>query len=576
MVTRATPEQDTPKVLRGMRASYGNIVYRNSAGKMGRSYLATPIHEGVEEDWTQKYAQVFIKLPTLPESLGDLYALRESMTDRYRGIFSEYMNFARIKESTSDVLQVVARVLDAGIYEQKMKGGLNIILPFLVQEEVEGKNLFEFREKDLRGQLSLEQWLSLAIPIVNALEKVHFAQFAHGDFHPGNIMVTGGPKEFKVKIVDFGQAIIGNLVFNAPDHELRREHNYFNDSQRRGVQSHYSHLSDIYSLGAVLLFLSCNVHLAPKGNPQQEEFLASLLDGHKANGIELVEGIAELIRSHNRELLTSFPALPSIIDKAMNHELSGRYQSVWELRRDLALFSVKTENKPGLTNESEVTETLTTNVFIKRLISQEREAYELSTSQITAKNPRVDRFGHRDIWFTSLLTLLASLEEGDEYYTITTPAFWSSNNLGWNRRFLAINKTLLLRGVNIHRLFVLNKGRDCSKKSSSDLWNKVRAAHLEVLSEIPYKHKQFANFYERLEDEIKDKELFGPNHVVALWFHKKLNQFTTVNFRVDPASSQILGVSFIDYPPSLGEALKEAWMDNLFAGARRIENQDTS
>jgi eukaryotic-like serine/threonine-protein kinase len=72
--------------------------------------------------------------------------------------------------------------------------------PLLVLELVEGEDL---KELLMRGALSLEEALEIAIQIAEALEEAHSKNIVHRDLKPANVRVTPGGK---VKVLDFGLA----------------------------------------------------------------------------------------------------------------------------------------------------------------------------------------------------------------------------------------------------------------------------------------------------------------------------------------------------------------------------------
>src|SRR5205085_2375978 len=65
-------------------------------------------------------------------------------------------------------------------------------------------------------------------------------------------------------------------------------------------------------------------------------------------------------------------------------------------------------------------------------------------------------YGHRDMLISSLCKFLVSLRAGDEYCTMTLPAYWTDGNLGPNGRFLTMNKHIARQGVIIRRLFLVS------------------------------------------------------------------------------------------------------------------------
>ena len=72
-------------------------------------------------------------------------------------------------------------------------------IDFLVMEFIEGETLAQRLEK---GALPLDQALTIAIEIADALDKAHRQGIVHRDLKPGNIMLT----KAGTKLLDFGLA----------------------------------------------------------------------------------------------------------------------------------------------------------------------------------------------------------------------------------------------------------------------------------------------------------------------------------------------------------------------------------
>jgi tRNA A-37 threonylcarbamoyl transferase component Bud32 len=88
------------------------------------------------------------------------------------------------------------------------------------------------------SQMNGAQQKQLARGIFSQLEKLHRADIAHGDFHPGNVMFDS---RGNVKLVDFGLASRGDDMFDAPTgYDMQTARMMFNHIplfRDRGVQS---------------------------------------------------------------------------------------------------------------------------------------------------------------------------------------------------------------------------------------------------------------------------------------------------------------------------------------------------
>ncbi len=71
---------------------------------------------------------------------------------------------------------------------------------FLILELVEGETL---ADRILRGMIPVEETLSIAKQIAEALEQAHEKGIIHRDLKPANIKLTANGK---VKVLDFGLA----------------------------------------------------------------------------------------------------------------------------------------------------------------------------------------------------------------------------------------------------------------------------------------------------------------------------------------------------------------------------------
>jgi serine/threonine protein kinase len=81
---------------------------------------------------------------------------------------------------------------------------------FLVMEHIEGETLAERLKK---GPVPLNEALTYAVQIAEALDKAHRQGVVHRDLKPGNVMLT----KSGAKLLDFGLAKLAGTVPGAPD-----------------------------------------------------------------------------------------------------------------------------------------------------------------------------------------------------------------------------------------------------------------------------------------------------------------------------------------------------------------------
>jgi tetratricopeptide (TPR) repeat protein/tRNA A-37 threonylcarbamoyl transferase component Bud32 len=188
---------------------------------------------------------------------------------------------------------------------------------FLVMEYVPGVTL-EIRL--LRGQMSQAKILKLAIQLASALEAAHAQNVVHGDFKPGNIVIT--PND-QVKVLDFGLARLMPLA----DETLKQSASdpsamagtlpYLSPEQLRGIRPDTR--SDVYALGVVLY------EMAAGRRPHPQATMAALVES-------ILRQEPEPVCSLNPQIAPEFAA---IIHKAIRKDPALRHQSATELRTDL-------------------------------------------------------------------------------------------------------------------------------------------------------------------------------------------------------------------------------------------------
>jgi serine/threonine protein kinase len=164
------------------------------------------------------------------------------------------------------------------------------------------------------GQLAVSEALRICIQTGKGLAKAHAQGIVHRDIKPANIMLTD---EGQVKIVDFGLAKLAGQSALTRSGRAAGTLAYMSPEQARGES--VDARTDIWSLGLVLFELLTGT-LPFKGGHEQA-FVYSILHAEPVRA-------GDVRRDVPREL-------ERIIDKAVEKNPAARYQSMYELVKDL-------------------------------------------------------------------------------------------------------------------------------------------------------------------------------------------------------------------------------------------------
>jgi Tol biopolymer transport system component/predicted Ser/Thr protein kinase len=203
--------------------------------------------------------------------------------------------------------------------------------PFIVMELLEGRTL---RDRMAAGRLPLDTVVKLAIQIAEALGAAHARGIVHRDIKPANVFVTS---DGRAKVLDFGlaklvaesDALAGAATataipavtpkpFITTPGQTMGTVAYMSPEQVRGED--LDERTDIFSCGVVIY-----------------EMVTGSLPFQGATTGVLFDGILNKTPVPVTELNTGAPAeLVRILDKALEKDRELRYQSIREMRADLA------------------------------------------------------------------------------------------------------------------------------------------------------------------------------------------------------------------------------------------------
>ncbi|MFT4028544.1 MAG: Stk1 family PASTA domain-containing Ser/Thr kinase [Protaetiibacter sp.] len=278
-------------VTEGVRTLAG----RYEIGKLlGRGGMAE-VHEGLD---TRLNRRVAVKL--LRPSLATDPAFRT----RFR---QEAQAAARMAHPT------IVRVFDAG--EETVSGpdGIEVQLPFIVMERVDGKLLSDVIDN---GPVPAEEAARITTGILTALEYSHRAGVVHRDIKPGNVMITPNGQ---IKVMDFGiaRAISESSANVAQTSAVLGTASYFSPEQARGES--VDARTDLYSTGVVLY------ELLTGRAPFRGDSPVAVAYQH----------VSELPTPPNAVNPAVSPAMSAVVMHALAKDRFERFQSAAEFRADL-------------------------------------------------------------------------------------------------------------------------------------------------------------------------------------------------------------------------------------------------
>jgi len=182
---------------------------------------------------------------------------------------------------------------------------------YIVMPRVKGPSL---KDKISAGPLSPEEALDIAGQVAEGLKEAHERGIVHRDIKPANIMLT---EKGQAKIMDFGLAKLAGAADMTKTLTIMGTVAYMSPEQARGEA--VDQRTDIWSFGATLYEMLTGE--MPFGRKGEQALLYSLLH-------ETPEPISRMRPDIPR-------ALEQVICKALEKDLSRRYQTMAEVLEDL-------------------------------------------------------------------------------------------------------------------------------------------------------------------------------------------------------------------------------------------------
>lgn len=227
------------------------------------------------------------------------------------------------------------------VYDVGQEGDIH----YIVMEYVEGKNLKELIREE--GILPVNRAVDIARQICEGLDHAHDSGIVHRDIKPHNILVTSGGK---VKVTDFGIARAVTSVTVTQAGTIVGSVHYFSPEQAKGENT--GARSDIYSVGIVLYEMVTG----------QVPF-----QGDSPIGVALkhIQEQSPAPSTLNRNIS---PELEKVILRAMEKDITMRYQTAGDMARDLrtVLLGQISEETRYLNEDEFATRVLTAPRIIRK------------------------------------------------------------------------------------------------------------------------------------------------------------------------------------------------------------------
>jgi serine/threonine protein kinase len=184
---------------------------------------------------------------------------------------------------------------------------------YLIMEFLEGETLSDLIEK--RGELPVEEALSMILQAADALASAHDKKVIHRDIKPENLMVDS---RGNVKITDFGLAKVVSTTMHTT--KVVGTPHYMSPEQFEGKA--VDGRTDIYSLGVTFYYMLTQAK--PYKGDNTVQIIYAILTNEPRPPMEINPGVSE--------------DLWAIIKKMIAKDVDDRYQSFREVQRDLESF----------------------------------------------------------------------------------------------------------------------------------------------------------------------------------------------------------------------------------------------
>jgi serine/threonine protein kinase len=450
----------------------------------GRSYRFIVGERMGFDDFTETYAaervladpeeqgnrgvRAVIKIPRIAEDMSPDAA--DTRLGELRAVVRVH---AQVLQNLSG-LRDVAGVVDCGDYIHRLSDR-SADSTFVAYEYIDGLDLASYMVKHCSagGQFSglpnavdFAHWARM---LTKGLLEIHNRLALHGDICPRNVLVT---HEGRPVFIDMGQSLFREVMNGAKA---------FSGSFYRAPEGIGTPSSDLFSLGGVLYFLATGKQPIGFAHSDKEA---------------LKQQIAFKIKEANSQLYQDDAGVADIIAMCLRRD--DRVQHARQVLRDIDTFwpevtsaSIRDELK-SLTDAGATLDARGCSVYLSAARVQIRYLHWLFTQMTKGV---LDANGSASDIRSAAYALLSTLGAGDQFVTVSLPAFWYPDNIGINGRFLSMCRNAAARGASIKRVFLID---DLSDK----YLQQIVAAQLDAVVDIdPSLRPNFAVRYVRMSSE---------------------------------------------------------------------------
>ncbi len=400
---------------------------------------------------------------------------------------------AAIRLHTHDLAHVtgvpsVAQMVDCGKYEHRlgMQSAESTFIAYQYVEEASDLPRFLADRYSSAGRFtgvrSVSVFAAWAKTLARGVANIHNARAIHGAICPANILVRADGTPI---FIDIGEWLFPEMMNGTKE---------FSGYFYRAPEGVYNTSSDLFSLGAVLYYCATGKDPIGLGDYDDIETLKTHVEAK--------------IRKANPQLHREDAGVSDII--AMCARRRGRVSSVNQLLEELETFW-PTAQPASLTSDLKDLTYFTRYLdrrgspLYRSVANQRLRQLRSVLADMTKGN--LDISSGRNDMRRAACTLLGSLGPGDQFLTVSLPAFWEARNIGTKGRFLSACRNAAARGATVQRVLLLDE-RLCDRSLQA-----IVAAQLKAGEDIdPACRSHFAVRYILMVDEERRQRVFAGQH----------------------------------------------------------------